>query len=301
MGRGDLATQWRAQAERTGAAVNATLWDEEAGAYREIAGRQAHPHDANSMAIITGVAGPDRAQRILDFFESELRTPYGAVAVDGPTGTAVPHYISPFVASHELPGLHRRWRPTPTGDGRCCGAPGDTCWRATPRALSGRHFSGRRLRPRLLHVRRATAGRPRRRLPDHTRPLGVQPTGPGFATFDVLPRPSRAPDLGAGRGADTARHDSAAWSRRGSAASCSTVEAPPGDVHRGRAGAPRPQVVRRRRRPRRCRAERRARSRLDGLTSASTVRVTPDQARTLTMRSIAKGRIAAGRRVRRSR
>ena len=151
MGRDDLATQWRDQAERTGAAVDATLWDEEAGAYREIAGSQAHPLDANSMAVLTGVAGPERSQRVLDFFESELRTPHGELAVDVETGTAVPSYISPFVASHELPGLQRRRRPRGR-DGRAPAHLGAHAAGRHLRHLLGDGLPGRRLRPRLLHL-----------------------------------------------------------------------------------------------------------------------------------------------------
>ena len=275
MGRGDLATQWRAQAERTGAAVNATLWDEEAGAYREIAGSQAHPLDANSMAIITGVAGPERAQRILDFFESELRTPYGEVAVEDQTGSGGAPLHQP------VRGQPRAARPTPppaTTPGRwtCCGAPGNTCWRATPRALSGRRFL-RTAASASAPTRRCSHGwaaAPTNFLTHET--LGVQPTGPGFATFDVAPQPG---DLAWAQGAVPTPHGTirTAWKLEGDGFLL-TVEAPPGTTYTATVPVAAAQVVTVDGDP--VDAEPSGGEvRLDGLTSTSTVRVTPNQPR----------------------
>ncbi|MGH1563957.1 alpha-L-rhamnosidase C-terminal domain-containing protein [Mumia sp. DW29H23] len=102
LGEDDLAATWTAAADRTAKAVADTLWDDEAGAFRTIAGSKAHPLDANALAIVTGVATREQTQRILEFFEAKLATPHGERGVDTTEGNAVPDYISPFVASHEL-------------------------------------------------------------------------------------------------------------------------------------------------------------------------------------------------------
>lgn len=274
MGRDDLATQWRAQAERTGAAVNATLWDEEVGAYRAIAGSQAHPLDANSMAIITGVAGPERARRILDFFESELRTPYGEVAVEDQTGTAVPHYISPFVASHELQAytavddhagamdvLRRTWGHMLQGD------TSGTFWETV--SPDGGFGLGS-----YTSMSHGWAAAPTNFLTHET--LGVQPTEPGFATFDVSPQPG---DLAWAQGAVPTPHGTirTAWKREGDGFLL-TVEAPPGTTYTSTVPVAAGQVVIVDGDP--VDAEPSAGEvRLDGLTSTSTVRVTPAQPR----------------------
>ncbi|WP_370616625.1 alpha-L-rhamnosidase C-terminal domain-containing protein [Mumia qirimensis] len=102
LGKTDFATTWTEAADRTAEAVGSTLWDDEVGAFRAIAGSDAHPLDANALAIVTGVAGAERSERILDYVESNLATPNGDRGVETTEGTAVPDYISPFVSGHEL-------------------------------------------------------------------------------------------------------------------------------------------------------------------------------------------------------
>ena len=102
-GRADLAADWRAQADRTAAAINSALWDEAAGAYVVQPGSTAHPQDANVLAVLAGVASGERADRVL----STLRS--GWTAIGSPTvdvdGSPVPRYVSPFVSTFELDAL----------------------------------------------------------------------------------------------------------------------------------------------------------------------------------------------------
>lgn len=188
MGRSGLAEQWAAQAERTGRAVDASLWDEEVGAYREIAGSEAHPLDANVMAVLSGVASPERTARVLDFIERELRTPYGDVAVDAAAGTAVPRYIAPFVSGQELLALasagdavaamdvlRRTWGHMLEGD------TSGTFWET----VSPEGELGLGSYTSMSH---GWAASPTSFLTQET--LGVSPTGPGYTAFEVAPQPA---------------------------------------------------------------------------------------------------------------
>jgi hypothetical protein len=225
MGRDDLATQWRAQAERTTAAINATLWDAEAGAYREIAGSQAHPLDANALAVASGVAGPERAESVLTFIEENLTTPYGDVAVDVTSGTAVPRYISPFVSSHELQAfseagdhegamdvLRRTWTHMLEGD------TSGTFWETV--SPDGELGLGS-----YTSMSHGWAAAPTNFLTHET--LGVRPTGPGFKTFDVSPQPTDGLNWAQGRVPTPHGTIRTAW-RRTEGGFRLTVEAPAG-------------------------------------------------------------------------
>ncbi|MCS7476352.1 alpha-L-rhamnosidase C-terminal domain-containing protein [Umezawaea endophytica] len=58
------ATAWRAKAATLKAAVNATLWDERAGLFRDNPTSALHPQDGNSLAVSFGLTDPARARRI---------------------------------------------------------------------------------------------------------------------------------------------------------------------------------------------------------------------------------------------
>jgi hypothetical protein len=188
LGRGDLATQWQDAADRTAAAINDTLWDADTGAYREITGSDAHPLDANALAVASGIATPERATQVLSFIERHLATKNGDRAVDTTTGSAVPDYISPFVAGHELDAyaeagdqggamsvLRRTWThmlsgPNSTG----------TFWETV--APDGGFGLGS-----YTSLSHGWAAAPTNYLTHET--LGVTPTTGGFKTFDVSPHP----------------------------------------------------------------------------------------------------------------
>ena len=225
MGRDDLAAQWRDHAQRTGDAVNATLWDDAAGAYVALPGSAAHPLDANVMAVASGVAAPDRAQRVLAFVHEHLRTPYGDRAVDTTAGNAVPDYISPFVAGLELKAfsragdaagaqdvLRRTWSHMLAGDTT------GTFWET----VSPGGGLGLGSYTSMSH---GWAASPTSYLTNET--LGVTPTTAGFDTFDVSPTPLDGLDWAEGRVPTPHGVIRAAWKRTGSGFVLE-VEAPAG-------------------------------------------------------------------------
>jgi hypothetical protein len=58
------ATAWRAAADKVKAGVNAQLWDERAGQYRDNPTSTLYPQDGNSLAVWYGLADDVRAQRV---------------------------------------------------------------------------------------------------------------------------------------------------------------------------------------------------------------------------------------------
>jgi hypothetical protein len=58
------AGHWTAVAAVLKDAVNARLWDDAAGQYRDNPGSDLHPQDGNSLAVWYGIAPPDRALRV---------------------------------------------------------------------------------------------------------------------------------------------------------------------------------------------------------------------------------------------
>lgn len=58
------AAEWAATASTLKTAINARLWDEPAGQYRDNPTSDVHPQDGNSVAVWYGVAPPDRAARV---------------------------------------------------------------------------------------------------------------------------------------------------------------------------------------------------------------------------------------------
>ena len=71
------ASAWAATAATLRAAINATLWDDAAGEYRDNPASDLHPQDGNSLAVWYGVAPADRAQRISAALTTDWNT-YGA-------------------------------------------------------------------------------------------------------------------------------------------------------------------------------------------------------------------------------
>jgi alpha-L-rhamnosidase-like protein len=228
MGHDDLAAQWREQARRTADAVNALLWDDEAGAYVALPGSQAHPLDANALAVASGVAGPDRSARVLDFVQSHLQTPYGDRGVDTTAGNAVPDYISPFVAGLELKAfsgtgdaagamdvLQRTWGHMLEGDTT------GTFWET----VSPEGGLGLGSYTSMSH---GWAAAPTNFLTNRT--LGVTPTSGGFDTFDVSPQPADGLDWAEGRVPTPHGTIRTAWKRTDSGFVL-TVEAPAGTTY----------------------------------------------------------------------
>jgi hypothetical protein len=61
---GTHASAWTAAAAKLRTAVNATLWDDAAGQYRDNPDSDLHPQDGNALAVWYGLAPADRAARV---------------------------------------------------------------------------------------------------------------------------------------------------------------------------------------------------------------------------------------------
>jgi hypothetical protein len=171
------------------AAINTQLWDDTAGAYRlsrEIP--TAFPQDANSTAVLTGVASPAQATRALDYLHRTSWGQFGAltVAPSTPNPSIAPFYeplSSGFEASARLSAaddsaalnlLRTFWGYQLAQD------PGGTF----PEKLNPQGQPGIAQFTSFAH---GWAAGPTVALT--TQVLGVTPTGPGFSAYDVVPHP----------------------------------------------------------------------------------------------------------------
>lgn len=185
------ASSYTTRATQTAAAVNATLWDDTAGAYRVLPNSAAHPLDGNAMAVVAGIATGDRATRALAFVHKTLGTPNGELAVDSADNNSVSNVISPFVSYQELladsalgtaagdtqamSDLRRTWAHMLTGDTT------GTLWETV--SPSGGLGLGS-----YTSMAHGWGTGPTAYLTNQL--LGVTPTSGGFATFQVAPRPA---------------------------------------------------------------------------------------------------------------
>jgi hypothetical protein len=215
-GRADLAAEYREKARRTAAAINAALWDPEAGAYVVEPGVTAHSQDGNAMAILAGVATGERAGAVLRFFREHLRERYGTATVDR-DGSPVPRYISPFVSYLELLALASRQTETDTEDALALlrrtwghmlrGDTTGTFWENI--SLDGG--------PQLGSYTSLSHGWAAGPVPFLTNTvLGVSPASGGFGSFEVLPHPGSSLRWAAGDVPTPRGTISAAWRRTGS-------------------------------------------------------------------------------------
>jgi hypothetical protein len=99
-----LSDDYRSRADRLAESIHAHLWDEPASSFRDNATvTDLHPQDANSMALLFGLASenttqhPSLASRISQSL-TENWTPIGAEAPE------LPGNISPFISSFEVQG-----------------------------------------------------------------------------------------------------------------------------------------------------------------------------------------------------
>jgi Bacterial alpha-L-rhamnosidase C-terminal domain len=213
-------------------AIDAKLWDGDAGAYRmSLELPNAHPQDANAAAVLTGVAG-DRASRALAFLRAHTWSRFGSLTIDPAEANAS---LTPFYAP--LPsGFEAQARFSGTGEARGIDTvagmelvrrfwgyqlsqdPHSTLWEhvktdGTPNLAQ---FSS------LAH---GWAAGPTESLT--TDVLGVNPTGAGFSRFDVAPHPG---DLRWAQGAVPTPHGTieASWTRKGDDRFSLTVKVPGG-------------------------------------------------------------------------
>jgi len=175
-------------------AINTQLWDNTVGAYRlsrETPG--AYPQDANATAVLTGVASPEQARSAMNYLQRTSWSRYGAltVAPSTPNPAIQPSYEplpSGFEASARLD------LSDPTGKAQqsafqlmrnfwgyqLSGDPGGTFWEKA-------NLQGQPGLAQFTSLAHGWAAAPTTTL--STQVLGVNPTGPGFATFDLVPHP----------------------------------------------------------------------------------------------------------------
>lgn len=175
-------------------AINAQLWDNNVGAYRlsrEIS--HAYPQDANAAAVLTGIASPDQAKRAMDYLRRTSWSRYGALTVAPSTPNPS---IQPF------------YEPVPSGFEASArlqlGDPSGVAQQSAFDLL--RTFWGYQLAqdpsstyPEKLNLvgqpgiaqftslAHGWAAAPTTIL--STQVLGVDPTGPGFSTYEIVPHP----------------------------------------------------------------------------------------------------------------
>lgn len=220
LGDDAAARTYAARAGVVRRAIEAQLWDEQAGAYRlsrELP--NVHPQDGNAMAVLAGVAQGDRARRALAFLRANSWGRYGALTV----GAGEPNpSLSPFYAP--LPsGFEAEARFGVAGDAR--GLEDGTAlqlirrfWghqlRQDPGSTFWEHIqpSGFPNLGQFSSLAHGWASAPTIVLTQ--RVLGVVPTAAGYARFDVTPHPA---DVDWAEGSVPTPHGSisADWQRRG--------------------------------------------------------------------------------------
>ncbi|UMG92569.1 alpha-L-rhamnosidase C-terminal domain-containing protein [Nocardioides sp. TF02-7] len=229
LGHDDLAEEWRGYADRTADAVNETLWDDEAGAYVAIAGSPAHPLDANALAVASGVAGPDRAERVLDFIQGELAR---RTATSPPTprrGTAVPRLHQPVRRRPRAAGVRRGGRHR-GGDGRAPPHLGPHAAGRQHRDLLGDRLAGGRARPGVPHEHEPRLGGRADQLPDraHAR---CDADRSRLRVLRRLAAAQRGPEWAQGAVPTPQGTIRTAWRRTADGGFRLVVEAPPGTTY----------------------------------------------------------------------
>jgi len=177
---------WAQRAATVKAAVNATLFDAKTGVYDVSTSlRGTYAQDANSLAVLFGIAPRSKAASILTTMNARLATANGPQGFSNGTGlTAV---ISPFMSAFDV--------DAELSVGQSAGA------LSLIRALWGRMVPGRPFysggdwealglngNPQLptRTLAHAWGTGPTSALPEYI--LGVQPTAPGYASYLVAPQ-----------------------------------------------------------------------------------------------------------------
>jgi hypothetical protein len=188
-GLGDLAASYDSKADGLAKAIQAKLWDEQAGAYRQSTEKpDVYPQDAGALAVSAGLASPAQAKRALDRLKTHNWGPFGSLTVpEGTQGAVIPSRYEPLPQGVEADArfgvddasgvelIRRGWAYQLEQD------PGNTFWeKANPDGTPGiGSFTS------LAH---GWGAQPTATLTN--RVLGVTPTGPGFTRFQVVPHPS---------------------------------------------------------------------------------------------------------------
>jgi hypothetical protein len=219
------ADRWLSRAAGVATAVNQYLWDPAAGAYLDSAtGPVRHGQDGNSQAIVAGIAAPGQASSALAHLAS-LALPYGNPFMDN--DTLVSDGTTRVYAFTSFPELQARFRTGQAASAidqikRMYGwmtthDPGITAWEGI--GAGGSHYE--------QGYTSAAHGWSTGVVPVLTNDLlGVSPTSPGFATWQVAPQPG--PVAWARGAVPTPKGTlSASWSQQGPVFSL-TVTAPRG-------------------------------------------------------------------------
>jgi hypothetical protein len=109
------AAAWTAAAAKLKAAVNATLWDDAAGQYRDNPASDLHPQDGNALAVWYGLAPADRASRVSASLTTNWNT-YGATTPENggqistfPGSLEVQAHLVAGDATRALELIRREW------------------------------------------------------------------------------------------------------------------------------------------------------------------------------------------------
>ena len=229
-GDGARASEWRDTAPQIAEGIDEELWDAAKGAYRQSDANAGNvPQDGNVLAILHGVASPERAASALDYLRRELWTPYGSK-----TGTgSMPQLVGPFMNYYEALARFEAGRD-------------DEAWELLRRVWGYMHLEAKTIEG--VHEQPATSawehieldGRPYR-FGDGSlahpwsagatallsnQVLGIRPIEPGYATWRVEPHPG---DLRWAEGQVPTPHGpiEVRWTQRGGGMRLH-VSAPPG-------------------------------------------------------------------------
>jgi hypothetical protein len=226
LGHASDAQRWTQRAADVATAINAHLWDADAGAYLDSAvGVVRHGQDGNGYAILAGVAPAQRAQSALAYLAAHTATAYGNAFMDN--NTLVPDGNQRVYAFTSFPEITARFMTGAAGSAideikRLYGwmashDPGTTDWEGI--GPGGSQYEG----PYTSDAHGWSTGV----VSELTNELlGAAPATPGYATWTVQPHPG---DVQWARGQLPTPHGPllVQWTHHGTAFLV-TVDAPPG-------------------------------------------------------------------------
>jgi alpha-L-rhamnosidase len=195
LGDSEQAAAYRTHADSVRAAVNRELFDPQTGGYDiSTTQRGSIAQDANTYALLYGIAPQDRVPAILRAMSAALATPHGDLSVSSPAPSGYHQVIGPFMGSYELWArfaagdtagaydlLDREWGQMAQGD------PGNVLWEVmgpdgtvhTP-GINGAGDGA-------TSMAHGWSTGPTSALSQYV--LGIAPDAPGYATWSVEPHP----------------------------------------------------------------------------------------------------------------
>ena len=193
VGDSSAAASYSSQAAALKNAINTYLFDPATGVYNISPTQTGYvSQDANTYAVLYGIAPASTVNGILSAMEQQLSTPYGALDVSSPAPAGYNQLIGPFMGSYELWALlsahqtqaafsllQQEWGAMTTTD------PGDTFWEA--KGADGTHNNAFASSPGGLSMAHGWATGPTSALSEYV--LGVQPVAAGYRTWLVQPQP----------------------------------------------------------------------------------------------------------------